>query len=493
MASYLFYAVGILSLWTAATQYSWQRPHTTCQQLSILLKGKVFTPETSSYQESLSSYFSLQEQSLKPACIVRPTCPQDVSTIITTMATAHRESAERFAVRSNGQAIYAGAANIDAGVTIDLRAMHDVRIANDRSTIEIESGAAWRQVFTELDPQNPTVAGGRSGKIGTGGFLFGGGSSLLGPAVGWACDTVLAYEVVLASGEIVTATKDMHSDLFLALKGGSNNFGVVTKFIMKAYPFQGLWGGLLVYAGEQIPQQLRAFSDFMKPGSLDVHANPIISVSWTSEYGVLMGTNVLLYAKPEARPESLKPFADDVPALFSTLRTMTMVEFNDEEDGNQIPGYNTLYYTTTFAHSPAVYTPIISAFTDSIPLVSSVPNMHWHITMQSTPALTGSNSLGLDPKDGRLVVFMLIAYFPDQQYRDHVRKAAAQVLDSIELITKAAGVYRPFKYMGYADDTRDVIGGYGKNSVQRLQAASKRYDPDGLFQRVVPGGFKVFQ
>ncbi|KAL4925828.1 uncharacterized protein BDV17DRAFT_271031 [Aspergillus undulatus] len=86
-----------------------------------------------------------------------------------TMATAHRKSGEKFAVRSNGQALFAGAANIHGGVTIDLRAMHGIRINEDRSTVEIESGAAWRQVFTELDLQNLTVTGGRAGAIGTGG------------------------------------------------------------------------------------------------------------------------------------------------------------------------------------------------------------------------------------------------------------------------------------------------------------------------------------
>ncbi|PWY85810.1 FAD-binding domain-containing protein [Aspergillus sclerotioniger CBS 115572] len=474
MASYLLYVVGALGIWIALTQYSWQQPHATCLELSTLVEGKVFTPKTSTYKESLSSYFSFQERSLKPACIVRPTSAQDVSTIIKALATAHRKSGDKFAVRSNGQALFAGAANIHDGVTIDLRAMHGIRISEDRSTVEIESGAAWRQVFKELDPQNLTVTGGRAGAIGTGGYLLGGGLSILGPAVGWACDTVLAYEVVLASGEIVTVTKDTHRDLFLALKGGSNNFGVVTKFTMTTYPFHGLWGGFLVYPGDNIPGQLSAFSDFMAPGSFDAHADPILSFSWTSEYRVLMGANVLLYAKPEERPRSLRPFVDDVPALFSTLRTMSMLDFDNEEDSHQFPGMYTLYYTTTFAHSPTVYAPIISTFNKSIPLISSVPNMNWHLTLQPSPALKGTdNSLGLDPKDERLNVLMLIAFFPDPQHQHDVRQAAARVLDSIEEITKAAGVYRPFKYMGYADESQDVIGGYGKERKKNLQAASQ--------------------
>ena len=38
--------------------------------------------------------------------------------------------------------------------------------------------------------------------------------------------------MVLADGRVVQADRDNHSDLFLALKGGSSNFGVVTKFCL---------------------------------------------------------------------------------------------------------------------------------------------------------------------------------------------------------------------------------------------------------------------
>ncbi|KAA8643369.1 hypothetical protein EYZ11_003429 [Aspergillus tanneri] len=88
------------------------------------------------------SYFSFQEQNLRPACVVRPYNAQDVSTIVVTMASTHRESGEKFAIRSNGHMLSAGAANIQDGVTIDLRAMHDVKLSQDLSTVQTESGTS---------------------------------------------------------------------------------------------------------------------------------------------------------------------------------------------------------------------------------------------------------------------------------------------------------------------------------------------------------------
>jgi hypothetical protein len=39
--------------------------------------------------------------------------------------------------------------------------------------------------------------------------------------------------------------------------------------------------------------------------------------------------------------------------------------------------------------------------------------------------------------------------------------------------------------------TRRIIAGYGEESVSKLRATSKKYDPEGLFQKAVPGGFKL--
>ena len=49
-------------------------------------------------------------------------------------------------------------------------------------------------------------------------------------------NTVVEYEVVLANGDIVKASKSKNEDLYKALKGGGNAFGVVTSFKLKAFP-----------------------------------------------------------------------------------------------------------------------------------------------------------------------------------------------------------------------------------------------------------------
>ncbi len=52
-----------------------------------------------------------------------------------------------------------------------------------------------------------------------------GGLSHLSNQYGFSADNVVNFEVVLANATLVVANASLYSDLFWALKGGSNNFG----------------------------------------------------------------------------------------------------------------------------------------------------------------------------------------------------------------------------------------------------------------------------
>jgi FAD/FMN-containing dehydrogenase len=63
-----------------------------------------------------------------------------------------------------------------------------------------------------------------------------GGLSYLSTQYGWAADNIVAAEVVLANGTIVTATSTSNVDLFNVLRGGGNNFGIVTTYTLQTHP-----------------------------------------------------------------------------------------------------------------------------------------------------------------------------------------------------------------------------------------------------------------
>lgn len=108
------------------------------------------------------------------------------------------------------------------------------------------------------------VPGGREGQVGIGGLLTGGGKTFYTCRVGFACDQVVNYEVVLADGSIVNANDTTNPDLFRVLKGGSNNFGIVTRFDMTTFPSKDIWDGSAILPKQAAPAVVDAFVDFCR-------------------------------------------------------------------------------------------------------------------------------------------------------------------------------------------------------------------------------------
>ena len=110
------------------------------------------------------------------------------------------------------------------------------------------------------------------------------------------------------------------------------------------------------------------------------------------------------------------------------------------------------------------------------------------IVMSKSPALDG-NFLALDPLEGPLVMTLLSIIWGLASDVAAMMSAAKALIEQIEAATMASGVDHAFKFLNYAYAGQDVFDGYGRVNKARLRSASKAYDPTGVFQTAVPGGF----
>ena len=110
--------------------------------------------------------------------------------------------------------MFAGASNIQGGLTIDLANLNQIQISQDRTLTHVGAGNHWIDVYSKLEEQQLAVIGGRVAGIGVGGLTLGGtlhvtnnlrgrtltysgGISFFSGRHGWACDNVRSYEVYL--------------------------------------------------------------------------------------------------------------------------------------------------------------------------------------------------------------------------------------------------------------------------------------------------------
>ena len=245
------------------------------------------------------------------------------------MLPADERAALHVAVRSGGHLQFAGAANIQNGITFDLRGLSGIEVSSDRSTVSVGVGATWGDVYAQLDPMGLMVAGGRAAQVGVGGLTVGGGVSYFSPRYGWTCDSVVSFEVVLANGTVVEANENHNSDLLWALRGGSNNFGIVTRIDLKVFEQGLIWGGSVYNDVSTIQQQLQSLVNFTTADDYDEYASLIVSFGYAAGQGSAI-VNSIEYTKPVENPPVFQPFTQ-IPQLASTLRITSVANITAEQ------------------------------------------------------------------------------------------------------------------------------------------------------------------
>jgi hypothetical protein len=70
-------------------------------------------------------------------------------------------------------------------------------------------------------------------------------------------------------------------------------------------------------------------------------------------------------------------------------------------------------------------------------------------------------------------------------------EAARQWRDQVDEAAKSFGTNDEFLYMNFAGQFQNPFSSYGKENVDHLNAMAHKYDPAGVFQSLVPGGFKL--
>jgi FAD/FMN-containing dehydrogenase len=189
------------------------------QDLRNSIKGVVLTPGDDDYLDSLKRW---SEASVRPAAVVvQPDNAEEVSKTVQ-YATAHKLP---FAVVSGGHAT-SGSSSSDGGMVLDLRRINSVRVDAAQQSVTFGGGCRWAQVDEACAEHGMGTVGGTVNHTGVGGFILGGGMGWLTPRLGLTIDNLLSAQVVLADGSIVTASDAENEDLFWALRGAGQNFGV---------------------------------------------------------------------------------------------------------------------------------------------------------------------------------------------------------------------------------------------------------------------------
>ncbi|HET7487481.1 MAG TPA: FAD-binding oxidoreductase [Acidimicrobiales bacterium] len=194
----------------------------------------------------------------QPALVVQPSTAAGV-------AAAVRFAADRgllLSVKGGGHNV-AGTSLAAGGLTLELSRMRDVTVDVDARLANVGGGCLLRHVDAATQEHGLAAVLGFVSETGVAGLTLGGGFGYLTRRYGWTIDNLVEVEIVTADGQVRTASRDQHDDLFWALRGGGGNFGIATRFTFKLYEVGPMiTGGLIAWSAEHADELLPMYRDF---------------------------------------------------------------------------------------------------------------------------------------------------------------------------------------------------------------------------------------
>ncbi|KAF9582993.1 FAD linked oxidase domain protein, partial [Lunasporangiospora selenospora] len=121
-------------------------------------------------------------------------------------------------------------------VLIDLKKLNKVKVNPKTKIATAEPGATGLDVFSETIKYGLHFAGPHTSRVTIGGFLLQGGMGIGSRIYGSGVDNVIGFDIITSDGRTVYADKKKNKDLFYAVRGGGQFFGVVTKFYLRLVP-----------------------------------------------------------------------------------------------------------------------------------------------------------------------------------------------------------------------------------------------------------------
>ena len=232
----------------AAANNRWNRLRTTMQ-------GRLVLPSDPEYPTAKQLY-QVQHDSTNPRAIAYCTSAAEVALCLKYA----QDHGVPFAVRSGGHS--AGGYSTTPGLVIDVSSLNSIAPGN--GTVRIGTGAQLVDIVDKLAPLGLAFSSGYCPTVAVGGFLQGGGMGLFTRSLGMASDKVTSAQVVLASGQVVTASATQHPDLFWALRGGGGgNFGVVTSYDLTPTPMTNIGACNLVWTYDKALDMLDGWTRWL--------------------------------------------------------------------------------------------------------------------------------------------------------------------------------------------------------------------------------------
>ncbi|MDT9685328.1 FAD-binding oxidoreductase [Streptomyces sp. TRM76323] len=444
--------------------------HGRLRQLTDEVAGPVLLPGQEGYEEELSGFQTGYRHA--PSVIVGAETAADVLAAV-------RFAAARglaVAVHSTGHGV---TVRNEGGLLVSTRRMRGVAVDPVSRSARMEAGVRWEQVVAAAEPYGLAPPSGSAGHVGVVGYALAGGLGLLAREFGYAADHVRAVDVVTADGEPRHVTAGSDPDLFWALRGGRDGFGVVTALEIALQPVERVYGGGIFFAYEHV----EAVLDFFRAWTAEVPDTMTSSLGMVDYPPLpalpepLRGRHVVhvRFATTDlaAGPDLVRPWRNLAPALLEHL--------------GELPysASGSIYREPDFPHAydgdgvllseldPRILTAVRELAGRDAPVPCVVDLRHLGGALSRPPEVPNAVSF----RDARYILRVLSS--PEGPGLRAVRAAHARLDEAVAPWTLGRSLN--FVY-GERRATDLPTGRHTPETLRRLTALRSAYDPSGIFR-----------
>jgi hypothetical protein len=295
---------------------------TATKKFASSLRGRLILPGSNEYDTARKLWNSRYDK--HPAMIARCAESDDVRRAIEFA----RDNELVVSIRSGGHD-QAGYATNDGGLIVDLGGLNEVKLDLPKNSVSAGGGSRVGELYSVVEPSGLGVVSGGCMSVGVGGLTLGGGESALSSKYGMACDNVIQAEIVIADGRVLTVSNQENRDLFWAMRGGSGNFGVVTRFVFRLVPVSKLLSGVVTYPIAKRRDVLRTVRDYRATAPDEL----TIGLGWGTPFPNDLSVVELTYCgDPKEGERLIAPLRSIAKPVSDTIKVLPLTQAVTEEE-----------------------------------------------------------------------------------------------------------------------------------------------------------------
>lgn len=364
-------------------------------------------------------------------------------------------------------------------IVIKTERLRGVSVDADAGTARVEAGALSAELAEQTHAAGMCSLPGSSPDVGVIGYTLGGGCGWLGRRYGFACNRVLAIELVTAAGEQRRVDADNDPDLFWALRGGGGSFAIVTAIEVELVPHSEVFGGTVIYPAELGLEALRAYRDwaaaapdevssiirFLKPPPLPDVPEPLRNRPLLTFGAVAVGD----LDAGEAAIAPMRALGEPIMDGFARMPTNTISRIHMDPE-QPVPGVG---HSKLIGETPDAA--LEAFFAQTGPQAGSPLLMAELVQLGGSMARPADGAGALSHLDAEYLMLGIgIAMTPE------MGQAANDALTRLEQAMEpwtAEGAY-----LNFSDRPADLESIFDEETAARLAAVKREWDPDGLIR-----------